>query len=300
MPCIRKSLLTEYENNHIGLIKRRNGKIHGLDYLDQFFGNMLVKNITSPLLREFIAKLQSRELQRIVRENNPKEKRAVKPMGNGTINRVLALLRKAMNIARKDGLIHAVPYFPMLREDNVRTGFVETDQFKTILSHLPEHLHPLMIFLYRTGCRVGAALQITWEMVSGDATTMTLPAKIVKNKEPITLALTAELTAVLKKQFRQTGQPVFDATNLRREWASATVAAKCPELLIHDLRRSGARNLVNAGVPETVAMKIGGWKTRSVFIRYAIVATKDIQNAMNALEKNDGTLMEPDARLAQR
>ncbi len=74
-------------------------------------------------------------------------------------------------------------------------------------------------------------------MVSGDATTMTLPAKIVKNKEPITLALTAELTAVLKKQFRQTGQPVFDATkfrqtgqpvfdatNLRREWASATVA----------------------------------------------------------------------------
>ena len=39
---------------------------------------------------------------------------------------------------------------------------------------------------------------------------------------------------------------------------------------------------------------------RSVFIRYAIVATKDIQNAMNALEKNDGTLMEPDARLAQR
>lgn len=116
---IRKSLLTEYENNHIGLIERRNGQIHGLDYLDQFFGNMLVKNITSPLLREFIAKLQSRELQRIVRENNPKEKRAVKPMGNGTINRVLALLRRAMNIARKDGLIHAVPYFPMLREDNV-------------------------------------------------------------------------------------------------------------------------------------------------------------------------------------
>src|SRR5713226_32649 len=106
---IRKSLITEYKNNHVGLVERRNGKIHGLDYLDEFFANILVKNITSPLLREFIAKLQSGELQRIVRENNPKEKRAVKPMGNGTINRVLALLRKAMNIARKDALIHAVP-----------------------------------------------------------------------------------------------------------------------------------------------------------------------------------------------
>ena len=57
---------------------------------------------------------------------------------------------------------------------------------------------------------------------------------------------------------------------------------------------------LNAGVPETVAMKIGGWNTCSVFIRYAIVATKDFQNAVNALEKNDGTLMEPDAELAQR
>ena len=85
-----------------------------------------------------------------------------------------------------------------------------------------------------------------WSHASG-RDPRTLPAKIVKNKEPVTLALTAELTAVLKKQFRQTGQLVFDATNLRREWASATVAAKCPELLIHDLRRSGARNLVNAG-----------------------------------------------------
>ena len=36
------------------------------------------------------------------------------------------------------------------------------------------------------------------------------------------------------------------------------------KLLIHDLRRSGARNLREAGVDETVIMKIGGWLTRSV------------------------------------
>ncbi len=58
--------------------------------------------------------------------------------------------------------------------------------------------------------------------------------------------------------------------------------------------------MVNAGVPETVAMTMVAGRPVPVFIRYAIVATKDIQNAMNALEKSDGTLMEPDARLAQR
>jgi integrase len=54
--------------------------------------------------------------------------------------------------------------------------------------------------------------------------------------------------------------------------------------IFHDLRRSGARSLVHAGVPEKVAMQIGGWKTRSVFDRYSIVSPKDVAEAGRKLE----------------
>jgi len=56
-------------------------------------------------------------------------------------------------------------------------------------------------------------------------------------------------------------------------------------LILHDMRRSAARALRRAGVPESVIMKAGGWKTRSMFERYNITNRRDQQEAMAALDQ---------------
>ena len=72
--------------------------------------------------------------------------------------------------------------------------------------------------------------------------------------------------------------------DFRETWANACKAAEVPGLLFHDLRRTAARNLRRAGIAEGVIMKIGGWRTRSVFERYAIVSQTDIAEALRKLE----------------
>jgi hypothetical protein len=50
------------------------------------------------------------------------------------------------------------------------------------------------------------------------------------------------------------------------------------------------RNLNRAGVPETIAMKITGHKTRSVFDRYDITSEEDLAEAARKLQALAATI----------
>jgi len=61
---------------------------------------------------------------------------------------------------------------------------------------------------------------------------------------------------------RENGMPVKD---FRGAWESVTKAGGVPGLLVHDFRRTGARNLRRAGVDRDTVMRIGGLEDGQCF-----------------------------------
>jgi integrase len=72
---------------------------------------------------------------------------------------------------------------------------------------------------------------------------------------------------------------------IKTAWNKARQRAGVPELLVRDLRRTAARNMIRAGVPEKQVMLIAGWKTRSLLDRYNVVDERDVIAAGQKLDR---------------
>jgi integrase len=181
---------------------------------------------------------------------------------------------------------------------NERKGFFTETEIRAVIAHLPEYLKDLTLFAYITGMRLVAIRSLRWRDVHDD--TITLTAENNKIKEALTLPLEGELGELIERRkaarrvktkdgsallseyiFKLEGKPI---ASLRKAWANACKFANVEGRLFHDLRRCATRNMVAAGVPQAVAMKITGHKTDGMFQRYAIVTVDQQREALRAAQ----------------
>jgi integrase len=243
---------------------------------------------------------------------------------NGSINRELGHLRRAFSLGRDSTppKVKIVPKIKNLPEGKPRQGFVEDAEFNRLIkaaNNLFERLFLELAFSY--GWRRSEIIGLRVNQINFIDRTIRLHPGSTKNGEGREVAMTAKVEELLRAAVagkrpnhfvltREGQPPDKPVSDFRVAWGHLCVragvgkwlCAKCDGpvthvrckcggkrkyqgLICHDMRRSAAKRLRAALVPESVVQAIGGWLTNGMFRRYAIVSGADQREAMRMLEE---------------
>jgi integrase len=181
--------------------------------------------------------------------------------------------------------------------------------------HLPRYVANVILFLFFCPWRIGMARRLEWRDYSPEDAALTCRAEIHKTGYPVTIPVdhenTPELMAVLQAQQQERRSdcpfifhggectPRFDKHggrkpclgDIRKVWATACVARGyhkpdpehpsevLPARTPHDLRRSGAKHYIAAGVDPHTVMQWTGHRTMTMLLRYHIIDLEDLRRA---------------------
>jgi integrase len=245
-------------------------------HLEPFFGGMLAARVDDDKIQDYIRERLDAEA------------------ATSTVNRELTVLRAMFNYAAKKDKIDRVPRFPeRLREPNPRANFVNDDEYAVLLSKCKySWLRALLAVAYNFGFRKGELLGLRVAQVDLKNRTIHLLPGSTKNDKGRAVVMTAEVAELISEcvKGKQPGDAVFTwangkpVTDFRRTWHTLAKKAGFPGLLLHDMRRSAIRNMMRGGISKTVAKKISGHTTDSVFDRYDITDETDLVEAAQKIE----------------
>jgi integrase len=208
------------------------------DHLTPWFRGRRLSTITTADVRAYIAQRQQAGA------------------ANASINLELRNLKRLFSLAMQAGHVLQRPYIPMLKEDNVRKGFFEREQFDAVRRHLRAPLDHAVTLAYYTGWRMASEiLPLQWHQIDRTAGVIRLEPGTTKNREGRTFqyrdlievkdaidvlwarheALTAKGILAPHVFCRGGGQPI---KSFYTRWDRACTAAGCPGRIPHDMRRT--------------------------------------------------------------
>ena len=249
-----------------------------LNHLDSFFGKSNLLSITP------------RNISRYKMLRNDES------AASATINRELAMLSKAFNMAVKEWewlKDNPVAKVPREKEDNERDRWLTVGEEVSLLENCPEWLGDIILFNLHTGLRQDELLSLTWDRV--DVFRKTILIKDTKNGKPRTVPLNKTALGILESKasvisirnrivFHSMCGTKIDKHNLRRAFVIAMERARIEDFTFHGLRHTFATRLAQSGVDLYKISKLLGHKDIKTTQRYAHHCPESLRDGVDILE----------------
>lgn len=223
-----------------------------------------------------LALLGAREVTALV------QARRAEGAGAPAVNRTLSVLQGVHNRASGSWelTVRAIVWkLHRLKEPKERVRFLTLDEARRLIAALPFHAALIVRFLLLTGLRKREVMNLTWTDVLFERAAVKVLAKGGHKREVV---VGPEALLVLHEAPR-IDRHVFDATNFRKLWEAALVAAGIEDFRLHDLRHTHATWLRQQGVPLEVIRDDLGHSSIAVTQKYAHVEQSEVRAALQTL-----------------
>jgi integrase len=265
--------------------RSKNTAEYPMRHIKRILGNHAAEEVTEQILNGYVIQRRS--------EATPHGR----PVSDASIKAELSMLHRGYVVAWKQRLIprSAIPSFPTIPQDKltVRQGVLRLEEVRAICALMDGDVADLVEFLFYSAWRVGEARRLIWEWVDLPGNEIHLP--LDKAGRARSLPIAGEIESVIDRRLRRERGPyVFHLANgnpvgdFRAQWTRAcekanvrTINGRLP--IVHDLRRSAIKRMVEAGIDRKTAMAFSGHVTESTFARYHIVDLGRMTAAANLL-----------------
>lgn len=165
------------------------------------------------------------------------------------------------------------------KQSDDRIRFLSYNKQERLLSAYPEFIRPLFITLAYQGIRVGEALNLRNRFISFDNGTMLLEKTKNGRRRIVHLHPRVEdaLHHLKERDYlflNSQGERYVKPQNLRSVHRTACNHAEVFDFTIHDWRHHWASTLMMNGANLKALMKLGGWSSERMVMRYADVSNK--------------------------
>jgi integrase len=215
-----------------------------------------------------------------------------------SINNHLAVLRSLLNVAKRWNILNQVPEYRELKSAEQAARFLSLDEAKRLMDAAEGKWKGMITLCLNTGLRIGELLALQWQDINFKTKVIRVQRNAWRNqlgspkggKSRDVAVNTATMVEMLhyprisqKWVFSQNSGLMLTHAMCRRPLHKACRKAGITLLQWHALRHTFASQLVAGGAPLRVVQRLLGHASYATTERYAHLAPKTVQDAVDRL-----------------
>lgn len=209
---------------------------------------------------------------------------------SNTINSKLAYISSLLTYAWRNNLIEHKPYIPTLKITSTKDKFLTDDEIQLMTNYCEEkqlqQLYNIIITGLNTGMRINEILNLTWDNIDNNY------IRIWKNKtsKPTSIPMNDKLidlyNSIRANSEAQEHELIYSYSYSQVNYQFSLLKhtlGMSNEITLHTLRHTFCSKLVQKNIPLTTIQQLANHKSYKTTLRYAHLANKQLEDAVNCL-----------------